>query len=104
MSLTVLRVFHIHGPTLLVTLSKAAHGFNMHQSHIRSTKLSATSLKAENSASMCPQPEQKQAEMARATFTDLKTKQLRLGNHTTSCISIPARLLHTYTSRMMDDY
>lgn len=104
MSLTVLGVLHIHGPTLLLTLSKAVLGFNIHQSHISGTKFRATSLKVENSSSMCLQPEHKQAEKDRATFTDLKIKQLRLCNHTTSCISIPAWLLHTYTSRMMDDY
>lgn len=74
MSLTVLGVFHIQGPTLLLTLSKAAHGFNIHQSRINGTQLRATALKAENSSSMCLQPEQKQAEKDQATFTDLKIK------------------------------
>ena len=74
MSLSVLGVFHIHGPTLLLMLSKAVHGFNLHQSHISGTKLRATSLKVENSSSMCLQPEQKQAEKAWAAFTDLKIK------------------------------
>lgn len=53
MSLTVLRVFHIHGPMLLLMLSKAVHGFNTHQSHISGTQLRASSLKVENSSSVC---------------------------------------------------
>lgn len=57
MSLTVLRVFQIHGPTLLK--SAAARVLNTHQSHISRTELRAPSLKVENSSRMCLQPQQK---------------------------------------------